>query len=92
MQIEVTGRKIELTPSIVEKVNSSFEKLNEHYSGLSAKLIFEKEHRCFRALAEYTCEHGEQFVASAEHEDLYQAINKSCDKLRGQLASNKRTH
>lgn len=92
MQIEVTGRKIELTDSIREKATAAFNKLNDHYSGMKASLIFEKEKFRFRALTEYTCDKGGVHVAEAYHEDLYHAIDLACDKLRNQLSSKRTTH
>lgn len=92
MQIEVTGRKIELTDSIREKASAAFHKINDHYSGMKASLLFEKEKINFRAHAEYTCEHGGLYIAEAHHEDLYHAIDLACDKLRNQLSSKRSTH
>jgi ribosomal subunit interface protein len=92
MQIEVTGRKIELTPAIKERAHSAFDKLNEHFSAINARLIFEKDGREFRAHTEYRIDNGDFFSAESLHEDLYQAIDEACGKLRVQLQSNKRVH
>lgn len=92
MQIEVTGRKIDLTDSIKQHTNAAFGKLNDHYSGISATLTFEKDNHIFRAHTEYRCDRGELYVADAEDNDLYHAIDLACDKLRRQMSSRKSTH
>lgn len=92
MQIEVTGRKIDLTESIKSHAHAAFGKIGEHYSGISAALTFEKDNHLFRAHTEYRCERGDLYVANAEDADLYHAIDLACDKLRRQLGSKKTTH
>jgi ribosomal subunit interface protein len=92
MQIEVTGRKIELTPAIDERARSAFNKLNDHFPAINARLTFEKDGRIFRAHTEYRTDNGDFFSAESMLEDLYQAIDDSCGKLRVQLQSKKRVH
>lgn len=92
MQIEVTGRKIDLTESIKEHAKTALNKINQHYSGISASLVFEKNRHLFHVHVEYREEHGQLFNAVAEDSDLYVAIDLACDKLRSQLNSNKAVH
>lgn len=92
MQIEVTGRKIELTDSIKQHAHSAFHKLNDHYSANLATLVFEKDRHLFRAHTEYRDDHGHVYNATAENSDLYHAIDLACEKLRSQLNSNKVLH
>ena len=96
MQVEITGRHMDVTEGIREHVGVAFDKLSEHFELQSARLVFAKEgHRegpRFTVTAEVVAEHGEKVVGKATEEDCYFAIDEAVSKVDRQLDSkNKRS-
>jgi putative sigma-54 modulation protein len=89
MQINVTGRHIEITDSLKSYVESKFEKLERHFEHITNThviLCVEKERQ--KAEATVHVNRGNLF-ADNEQEDMYAAIDGLVDKLDRQLKKHK---
>ncbi len=91
MRVEITGKNIDITDAIRERVTSRFEKLEKWQLALinPHAVVSEEPNKKFKIEAGVSIP-GAALVASAEHEDMYAAINEVGQKLEKQL--NKQAH
>lgn len=91
MRFEITGKNIDITPAIRERIESRFEKLEKWQVALinPHAAISKEPNNHFKVEASASIP-GAKLVASAEHEDMYAAINEMGQKLEKQL--NKQQH
>ncbi|MGC1181899.1 ribosome hibernation promoting factor [Legionella sp.] len=89
MQINITGHRLEVTPSLRTFTEDKFDKLKRHFDHITKiNVIFDVEK--LRQIAEATIfVAGGELHASAESEDLYAAIDMLMDKLDRQLIKHK---
>ncbi len=89
MQVNISGHHVELTSALRDYVAKKLTKLTGHYdhiTNVQVTLSVEK----MRQKAEATLHiSGASVVASAEHEDMYAAIDLLTDKLDRQLVKHK---
>ncbi|GAA4647774.1 MULTISPECIES: ribosome hibernation-promoting factor, HPF/YfiA family [Kistimonas] len=89
MQVNISGHHVEVTESLREYVTKKLNKLAEHcdsITNIQVTLSVEK----VRQLAEATLHiRGADIAASAEHEDMYAAIDLMADKLDRQILKHK---
>lgn len=89
MQVNVSGHHVEITEPLREYVTKRLQKLAEHcdrITKIQVTLSVEK----VRKLAEATLRlRGVDIVATAEHEDMYAAIDLLSNKLDRQILKNK---
>lgn len=85
MQINFTGRHIEVTPALREFATGKFERLIRHFEKIgSINVLFEVDK--LRHIAEATVHVAKNEIhAHSESEDLYSAIDLLIDKLDRQL-------
>ena len=89
MQINLTGHHIEITDSLRDYVNSKFAKLEKHFDQISnVHVILNVEKIQQIAEAKLHLAGGEVF-ATAEHSDMYAAIDVLIDKLDRQIIKHK---
>ena len=89
MQINVTGRHIEITDSLKSYVESKFEKLERHFEHITnTHVILSVEKERQKAEATVHVNRGNLF-ADNEQEDMYAAIDGLVDKLDRQLKKHK---
>lgn len=89
MQINLTGRHVDITPSLRSYVLNKFEKLERHFDSMTnvhVILTVEKERRI--AEATVNVNRGSLF-ADARNEDMYAAIDSLIDKLDRQIKKHK---
>lgn len=89
MQIELTGRHLEITDSLRDYVNSKFERLSRHFDHvLNGHVILsvEKVHQKAEATLHLS---GNNLFANSTHEDMYAAIDSLTDKLDRQVLKHK---
>lgn len=85
--VELVGRRLELTESIKEKVNEMAAKLYEHDSGISrVKVELELERHAKTHHDEFIAkghvdDRRDHFDVTAKGDDLYQAIAELSEKL-----------
>ncbi|WP_028024632.1 ribosome hibernation-promoting factor, HPF/YfiA family [Enterovibrio calviensis] len=91
MRVEVTGKNIDVTAAIRERITARFEKLEKWQVSLinPHAVISEEPGNKFKVEAGVSVP-GTKLVASAEHDDMYAAINEVGQKLEKQL--NKQAH
>lgn len=89
MNIQITGRHVEVTDAIKSYVNEKIGKVGQYFDNItSTKVILdvEKDHQVAEAIVIVP---GSEFVAKAEDKDLYAAIDMLEDKLARQLKKHK---
>ena len=89
MQINFTGHRMEVTPSLRAFTEEKFDRLERHFDKITAiNVIFDVEK--LRQIAEATIFISKGEVhASSESEDMYTAIDTLVDKLDRQLIKHK---
>ena len=89
MQLNVTGRHVDITPPLKDYVSDKFSRLERHFdhvTNVHVKLSVEK----LRQMAEATLHvSGGNIFADAEAEDMYAAIDALTDKLDRQIVKHK---
>lgn len=89
MQLNFTGRNIELTPALKDYASEKFQKLERRYTSINkVNISFHIEHLAHIAEATLHFE-GADFHASAEDTEMYAAIDKLIDVLIGQITKHK---
>lgn len=89
MQIDVTGQHIEVTPALREHVNNKFQKLKRHFDQVGSVHVILKVEKLRQIAEATTTVSGNQFVAEAETEDMYGAIEAIVSKLDRQIKKHK---
>ena len=89
MQLNITGHHVDLTEALKEYVSTKLQKLERHIDGISnvqVTLSVLKQ----RQIAESTLHvSGADIHGTAEHEDMYAAIDLLIDKLDRQILKHK---
>ena len=89
MQIQITGRHVDITKAIDEFVRSKFEKLERHFDHITqVHVIISVEKTRHIAEAEIHVTGGNLF-AQSESENMYAAIDLLIDKLDRQIVKHK---
>ncbi|MFT5161505.1 MAG: putative sigma-54 modulation protein [Alteromonadaceae bacterium] len=89
MQINLTGRHVEITTALRDYVNGKFAKLERHFDHINnVHVILDVEKLVQKAEANLHINGGEIF-ATSEHQDMYAAIDSLIDKLDRQVIKHK---
>ncbi len=91
MQIQVSGHHVEVTESMSGAVNKQMQKLLKHYpdtDSIKVILAVEKSQQSAEAIVNYL---GQELVAKATSDDLYQSINELKAKLEVLMQKRKAT-
>ncbi len=89
MQLNLTGRHVEITDSLKDYVNTKFAKLERHFDHINnVHVILDVEKLSQKAEATLHVNGGELF-ASTQHQDMYAAIDSLIDKLDRQVIKHK---
>ncbi|MFZ9036192.1 MAG: ribosome hibernation-promoting factor, HPF/YfiA family [Francisellaceae bacterium] len=89
MQIQLTGRHLDITPSMKQYVEDKLSKLRNHFDQilvLKVILSVEREKQIAEAIINAP---GCEFVAKADATDMYAAIDSLQDKLDAQIRKHK---
>jgi putative sigma-54 modulation protein len=85
MEIEITGRQMEITPALRDYVHSRVAKAEKYVArNFGARVILEVDHLTHVAEIILNVK-GAQVTAKGEAEEMYAAIDKSMDKMEHQL-------
>jgi len=85
MNIDITSKPMQITPTIRSQVEKSFEKLARFDIPLiNPHIIIDKAGSDLYIEAKVSIP-GHELFAKAQHEDFYTAINKLTDKLKQQI-------
>ena len=89
MQINITGHRLEITPSLRTFTEEKFDRLERHFDKITTvNVVFDVEK--LRQIAEATILVAKgEIHASAESEDMYATIDLLVDKLNRQLMKHK---
>jgi putative sigma-54 modulation protein len=89
MQINISGRHIDLTPAIKNYIDSKLDRLERHHDRITSTNVILSVDK-LRQKAEATIHvSGKDFFADSESEDLFAAIDLLADKLDRQLIKHK---
>jgi putative sigma-54 modulation protein len=91
MRIEVIGRNLEITDAIRQHAESKAEKLPRYYDGvqlITVRLsrLDHQHHGRFGVEVQVDVQKHDDFVANADDEDLYTAIDAAVNKASRQLS------
>ncbi len=90
MQLNITGHHLDVTTSIKSYIETKFERLQKHFdhmTNIHVVLTVEKDRQKAEATI-HVINFGDLF-AQEEHDDMYVAIDRLCDKLDRQLTKHK---
>lgn len=89
MQINLTGHHVDITAPLRDYVNQKFDRLERHFDNMTnAHVVLTIEKLQHIAEAKINLSGGEIF-ATAQHEDMYAAIDALVDKLDRQVIKHK---
>jgi len=89
MQINLTGRHVEVTTALKDYVNTKFAKLERHFDHINnVYVILDVEKLIQKAEATLHVNGGEIF-ATSENQDMYASIDGLIDKLDRQVIKHK---
>lgn len=85
MQVNISGHHVEVTPPMKQYVQKKLKRITEHYDSITnIQITLSIEKMVQRAEINLHVSSAD-VVASAEHEDMYAAIDLLMDKLQRQL-------
>jgi putative sigma-54 modulation protein len=92
LEIQYTGRNIEITPALREFADSKFQRALDSLSKITnVQVIFEVNK--LRQIAEANLHyHGTEINAQAESENMYKSIDDLIDKITRQIIKHKEKH
>ncbi|AWB68652.1 hypothetical protein C2869_20630 [Saccharobesus litoralis] len=89
MQINLTGRHVEVTEALKTYVDTKFAKLERHFDHINnVYVILSVEKLVQKAEATLHINGGEIF-ATSDHQDMYAALDSLIDKLDRQVIKHK---
>ncbi|EWH09127.1 sigma 54 modulation protein/ribosomal protein S30EA [Catenovulum agarivorans DS-2] len=89
MQINLTGRHVDITDSLRDYVDNKFAKLERHFDHINNVYVILNVEK-LNQIAEATLHlNGGEVFANAEHTDMYAAIDSLIDKLDRQVIKHK---
>ncbi|WP_017444267.1 ribosome hibernation promoting factor [Gayadomonas joobiniege] len=89
MQINLTGRHVDITDSLKNYVDTKFAKLERHFDHINNVYVILNVEK-LNQIAEATLHlNGGEVFANAEHNDMYAAIDSLIDKLDRQVIKHK---
>jgi putative sigma-54 modulation protein len=89
MQINISGRHVEVTDSMREYVTSKVERLTHHHDRITSTNVILSVDKLIQKAEATIHVSGKDVFAEATHEDLYAAIDALVDKLDRQLIKHK---
>ncbi|HSC66322.1 MAG TPA: ribosome-associated translation inhibitor RaiA [Cellvibrio sp.] len=89
MQINISGRHVEVTDSMKEYVTSKVERLTHHHDRITSTNVILSVDKLIQKAEATIHVSGKDVFAEASHEDLYAAIDALVDKLDRQLIKHK---
>jgi putative sigma-54 modulation protein len=87
MRIDVIGKNLDITPAMEEYADAKGAKLSRYYDGVQHVEVVVETSKDQSFLVEFRVdvEKHDIFVAHAQATDLYEAIDKTVDKMARQL-------
>lgn len=89
MQINLSGRHLNITPALRSYIETKFNRIERHFDHvITAHVVLSVEKERKKAEASVHVNRGNLF-ADAEHNDMYAAIDRLIDKLDRQVKKHK---
>lgn len=89
MQINISGRHIDLTPALHDYVTSKMQKLERHFDQITTSQVILSVEK-LRQIAEANVHiSGADLFAQSESQDMYASIDAMVDKLDRQILKHK---
>ncbi len=90
MQINVTGKHVDITDSIEQYADKKCDRLDRFYDRVSSiDILIDKPNREFEVEIISHVDGHDPFVSSCRGDDVYACIDESVDKLTRQLSDHK---
>jgi putative sigma-54 modulation protein len=89
MQINISGRHLEVTDSLKDYVSSKIERLNQHHDRITSTSVILSVDKLIQKAEATIHVSGKDLFAEAGNEDMYAAIDALADKLDRQLIKHK---
>lgn len=92
MQLNLTGRHVDITPSIRDYVNLRFDRIERHFDHITNVNVVLSVEKKFQQKAEARINvagNGSEIFAHSEQDDMYAAIDLLVDKLDRQIIRHK---
>lgn len=89
MQINISGRHVEVTESMREYVTSKVERLTHHHDRITSTNVIVSVDKLIQKAEATIHVSGKDLFAEATNEDMYAAIDALVDKLDRQLIKHK---
>ncbi len=89
MQINISGRHVEVTDSMREYVTSKIERLTHHHDRITSTNVIVSVDKLIQKAEATIHVSGKDVFAEATNEDMYAAIDALVDKLDRQLIKHK---
>lgn len=89
MQINISGRHVEVTESMREYVTSKIDRLTHHHDRITSTNVIVSVDKLIQKAEATIHVSGKDVFAEATNEDLYAAIDALVDKLDRQLIKHK---
>jgi len=89
MQINISGRHVEVTESMREYVTSKIERLTHHHDRITSTNVIVSVDKLIQKAEATIHVSGKDVFAEATNEDMYAAIDALVDKLDRQLIKHK---
>lgn len=89
MNIEISGRHMDLTTPLREYVNNKFAKLERHFDHITKTHVVLSVEKLNQKAEANIHVSGADLFAHAEHENMYAAIDALSDKLDRQILKHK---
>jgi len=89
MQINLTGHHVDITSSLREYVDTKFTKLERHFDHINNVHVILNVEKLVQKAEATVHLNGAEVFATAEHADMYAAIDGLIDKLDRQVIKHK---
>ena len=89
MQINLTGHHVEITSSLRDYVDTKFTKLERHFDHINNVHVILNVEKLVQKAEATVHLNGAEVFATAEHSDMYAAIDGLIDKLDRQVIKHK---
>ena len=92
MQMTISGHHLDVTDPIREYVTNKLSKLERHYEQITSTTVLLTVEKLRQKAEASVHVSGAELFATAEHEDMYAAIDALADKLDRQIIKHKEKH
>ncbi len=89
MQVNISGHHVEVTEALHDYVNKKLERLDSHFESITNVQVTLSVEKLVHKAESSLHTRGADINATAEHEDMYAAIDQMSDKLDRQLVKHK---